>query len=80
MTQLLTSRDAGRLLGLTPSGVRRLGDAGQLQFTCDSSRRRLFDPRHVLRLAARRKRARGAREGADVERTRRADAAGDGGR
>ena len=44
---LLSSRDAGRILGLTPSGVRRLADVGDLEAIRDSTGRRLFDRRTV---------------------------------
>ena len=47
--RLLTASDAGRLLGLTSSGVRRCADAGQIRCLRDSTGRRLFREHEVQR-------------------------------
>lgn len=54
MDSVLSARDAGHLLGLTPSGVRRLAEAGQLRGFRDSTGRRLFLKRHVEEVARQR--------------------------
>lgn len=51
---ILSSRDAGHLLSLTPSGVRRLAETGQLASFRDSTGRRLFWQADVEALVRRR--------------------------
>lgn len=58
-TELLAPCDAGRLLGLTTSGVIKLARRGALRELRDSQGRRLFERKDVADLVARRK-ARGA--------------------
>ena len=49
---LLSPKDAGRLLGLSTSGVIRLALLGRLPELRDSSGRRLFHKEDVERVAA----------------------------
>jgi len=56
--QLLTPAEAGRLLDLTPAGVRYLERAGKLRAMRTPTGRRLFRRRDVEQLAAVRRRDR----------------------
>jgi len=61
MTELLSPRDAGRLLGLTTSGVVKLALRGRLPELRDSGGRRLFDRKDVEALVEARARVRASR-------------------
>ena len=67
--ELLSSRDAGRILGLTPSGVRRLADVGDLEAVRDSTGRRLF-ARATVDAVARTRAAKLTKQGASREHAR----------
>jgi DNA-binding transcriptional MerR regulator len=57
IVQLLSPRDAGRLLGVCTERVQQLDREGQLHALRDSAGRRFFRKQDVLRLKAEREQA-----------------------
>jgi DNA-binding transcriptional MerR regulator len=58
MTDLLSPRDAGAILGITTSGIIKLSRTGKLHTLRDSAGRRFFRPEDVEQLRVQREQKR----------------------